>query len=132
MVGKQKFSGTSTLFCLSTTNPLRALAIRIMDNPYFTNIILFLILANTVTLCLDHPLGNSQKMDDFLIVAEYIFLTVFSLELVIKIIAKGFFFNKNAFCKDNWNLVDLLVVVLGYLIFVPGMSANVTAARAVR
>ena len=50
---------------------------------------------------------------------------------MIKIIGKGFIIGKGTYLKDAWNVLDFLVVVIGWLGFIPGM-ANVSALRTVR
>lgn len=46
--------------------------------------------------------------------SEIFFLAIYFTEAVLKITSKGFFFGKGAYLKDNWNKLDLFVVVAGY------------------
>lgn len=41
---------------------------------------------------------------------DYFFTTVFTIELVLKLISYGFILHKGAFCRSAFNLLDLLVV----------------------
>lgn len=47
---------------------------------------------------------------------EIFFLVIYFIEVVLKIIFKGFFFGKGVYLKDNWNKLDLFVVLAGYKI----------------
>ena len=40
---------------------------------------------------------------------------VFSIELILKVIAKGFVLGKRAYLRDPWNILDLVVVVVGLI-----------------
>lgn len=57
---------------------------------------------------------SSDKSDLFQMKSEIFFLAIYFTEAVLKITSKGFFFGKGAYLKDNWNKLDLFVVVAGY------------------
>ena len=42
-------------------------------------------------------------------------MTIYTLECIVKIIARGFFVDQMSYVRDPWNLVDLFVVGLGYI-----------------
>lgn len=44
---------------------------------------------------------------------EYIFLVVFTLECVMKIIAYGFVAHPGAYLRNGWNMLDFTIVVIG-------------------
>lgn len=46
-------------------------------------------------------------------VAEYVFLAVFTMEAVLKIIAYGFLFHPGAYLRNGWNILDFVIVVVG-------------------
>ena len=46
-------------------------------------------------------------------IAEYVFLAVFTLEAVLKIIAYGFLFHPGAYLRNGWNILDFVIVVVG-------------------
>ena len=46
-------------------------------------------------------------------VAEYVFLAIFTLEAVLKIIAYGFLFHPGAYLRNGWNILDFVIVVVG-------------------
>lgn len=47
-------------------------------------------------------------------VIRYIFLAIYSCEMVIKIIAKGFVLNKYTYLRNPWNWLDFVVITSGY------------------
>lgn len=44
---------------------------------------------------------------------EYIFLVVFTVECVMKIIAFGFVMHANSYLRNGWNALDFVIVVIG-------------------
>jgi len=42
-----------------------------------------------------------------------IYTVIYAIEALLKIIAYGFIFQKGAYLRDLWNVVDFVVVVLG-------------------
>ena len=49
---------------------------------------------------------------------EYGFLTIFTLEAVIKIIAYGFVIHQNSYLRNHWNRLDFVIVVFGWALSV--------------
>lgn len=47
-------------------------------------------------------------------VNRYIFLAIYTLEMVIKSIAKGFILNKYTYLRNPWNWLDFVVITSGY------------------
>lgn len=50
----------------------------------------------------------------FRISSRYIFLAIYSCEMVIKVIAKGFVLNKYTYLRNPWNWLDFVVITSGY------------------
>lgn len=46
-------------------------------------------------------------------IAEYVFLVVFTIEAILKIIAYGFLFHPGAYLRNGWNILDFVIVVVG-------------------
>ncbi|XP_068620677.1 sodium channel protein 60E [Battus philenor] len=46
--------------------------------------------------------------------AEYIFLAIYTAEMIIKCIAKGFILNKYTYLRNPWNWLDFVVITSGY------------------
>eukprot|EP01064_Diplonema_japonicum_P009432 TRINITY_DN16926_c0_g1_i1.p1 TRINITY_DN16926_c0_g1~~TRINITY_DN16926_c0_g1_i1.p1 ORF type:complete len:2141 (+),score=493.84 TRINITY_DN16926_c0_g1_i1:35-6457(+) len=129
---------TTSCFCLSEDNTLRAKARDITEHPYFQRGILILIVVNSITLALDSPdLEGYDDLQAFLFSAELVFVSCFALEAILKIIALGFWGSKTAYARNVWNCLDFVIVLVGVtnvimLIFEDGGSANISGIRLLR
>jgi hypothetical protein len=47
--------------------------------------------------------------------AENIFLALYTLEMILKILGLGFLFNKGAYLRDPWNILDFTIVMSAYV-----------------
>jgi hypothetical protein len=61
--------------------------------------------------------------------AEYVFLFIYSIEMYIKIIAKGFVLNKYTYLRNPWNWLDFVVIASGYATIGLGTSHFVCVCR---
>lgn len=46
---------------------------------------------------------------------DLIFLCIYTTEMVLKIIAMGFFMREFTYLRDGWNALDFFVVALGWV-----------------
>lgn len=64
-----------------------------------------------------------------LTISNYIFLVVFGFEMILKIIAHGFFIGKNAYLRNSWNIIDgiFILVSLSEIIatYIPNTNTKV-------
>ena len=44
---------------------------------------------------------------------RYVFTAIYTLEMLLKILAKGFILHSYAYLRDPWNWLDFVVVCLG-------------------
>ena len=44
-----------------------------------------------------------------------VFLAIYSVEMVIKVIAKGFILNNYTYLRNPWNWLDFIVILSGML-----------------
>lgn len=44
---------------------------------------------------------------------EYVFLVIFTIECIMKIIAYGFLLHPGAYLRNRWNMLDFVIVVIG-------------------
>ena len=44
---------------------------------------------------------------------EYVFLIVFTVEAVMKVLAYGFVLHPGAYLHNGWNILDFIIVVIG-------------------
>merc|ERR1719230_1937332 len=48
-------------------------------------------------------------------IVDFIFLIIFAIEMVIKMLASGLALHKNAYLRSGWNWLDFIVVFVGVL-----------------
>ncbi len=46
---------------------------------------------------------------------EYVFLVIFTLEAVLKVIAYGFLLHPGAYLRNGWNILDFVIVIIGWV-----------------
>ncbi|RMX46589.1 hypothetical protein pdam_00019719 [Pocillopora damicornis] len=88
---------------------------------YFEFFVIFIILINCICLALNNPPEE----------AEYIFTFIYTSEMFLKIISRGFVLHSYAYLRNPWNCLDFTVVILGYVTFSPNV-ANFSGIRTVR
>ncbi|GFH11380.1 EF-hand domain-containing protein, partial [Haematococcus lacustris] len=88
-----------------------------------------IIIVNCITLALDDPSPAfpSSTLGRNLAVANYVFIALFTVEAVLKIIALGFVLGPNTYLRSGWNCLDFLVVCVSFLDFTS--LGNLTAVR---
>ncbi|XP_076224244.1 ca[2+]-channel protein alpha[[1]] subunit D isoform X4 [Nomia melanderi] len=126
------------LFCLPLKNPVRKMCIDVVEWKPFEWLILMTIFANCVALAVytPYPYGDSNLTNQYLEKIEYIFLVIFTVECVMKIIAYGFVAHPGAYLRNGWNILDFSIVVIGMVSTVLAMlmkeGFDVKALRAFR
>jgi len=107
MINSNRNYASVSLCGCTVTNPFREFVIKIVINPWFERTILLFIIANSVVLALDDPFQPNIWFSN----SDYIFLTVFSIEMFLKIIAMGFFMRPYSYLRDPWNIVSLNLIL---------------------
>jgi hypothetical protein len=59
------------------------------------------------------------------------FLIIYTTEMVLKIIAMGFFMRAHSYLRDAWNILDFIVVILGWVSSLLE-AQNISAIRVMR
>ena len=101
----------------------------IVSSRWFDYGVLGLITANCVVLAIEDPLQKSEK--NIFDVLEWVFNISFTLEMVLKITALGFFGSQHAYMRNPWNVVDFIIVLISWVTSFFG-NTTVYAVRAVR
>lgn len=74
-------------------------------------------------MAIDDPAKVEE--DPWKIIVDYLFLGIYTIEMVLKILGFGFIFNKGAYIRDAWNILDFVIVLSGYVeLFVTSTSLN--------
>ncbi|XP_032360648.1 voltage-dependent L-type calcium channel subunit alpha-1C isoform X8 [Etheostoma spectabile] len=97
-------------FIFSHTNQFRVLCHKIVNHNIFTNLILFFILLSSISLAAEDPVKNDSFRNQILGYADHVFTGLFTIEIILKMTAYGAFLHKGSFCRNYFNILDLVVV----------------------
>ncbi|XP_026864502.2 voltage-dependent L-type calcium channel subunit alpha-1C isoform X3 [Electrophorus electricus] len=97
-------------FIFSHTNKFRVLCHKIVNHNIFTNLILFFILLSSVSLAAEDPVKSDSFRNQILGYADHVFTGLFTIEIILKMTAYGAFLHKGSFCRNYFNILDLVVV----------------------
>lgn len=84
-----------------------------MTHRHFDNVILVFIIISTLLLAVESPLDNpDSKKTHILIYIDYVMTTIFTIEMMIKIIALGFACcGSDSYMRQPANLLDFVIVL---------------------
>lgn len=106
------------------------IASKIIRSPIFDAIILFVIIANSITLAFSDAITNKSPLPAGFDTA---YLVIYTIEMCLKIIGMGFLFNEGAYLREAWNVMDFVIVVTAYIPYLFSSSTvNLQAFRALR
>ena len=114
--------------CFGHNNKFRYFIQRIISTKVFIHTINILIIINCIFLFL-------ETIDRFELYTDYYhntFTIIFTIEMILKIIAYGFVMEDYCYLRDPWNWIDFLIVITGLLYFIPNFNVNINALRAFR
>ncbi|XP_008940731.1 PREDICTED: sodium channel protein type 5 subunit alpha-like [Merops nubicus] len=103
-----RFSATPALCVFSPFNPFRRAAIKILTHSVFVGFIICTVILNCASMAVN-------KLPENLNWTEHIFTGIYTGEIMIKILARGFVWNEFTFLRDPWNCVDLVVILVMYV-----------------
>ncbi|XP_061745003.1 voltage-dependent L-type calcium channel subunit alpha-1D-like [Nerophis ophidion] len=107
----------SAFFIFSSTNPLRVRCHQLIHHHIFTNLILVFIMLSSVSLAAEDPIRTTSARNTILGYLDYAFTAIFTVEIIFKMTAFGAFLHEGAFCRNYFNLLDLLVVGVSLISF---------------
>ncbi|XP_032174802.1 voltage-dependent L-type calcium channel subunit alpha-1S isoform X1 [Mustela erminea] len=105
----------SSFFIFSPTNKIRVLCHRIVNATWFTNFILLFILLSSAALAAEDPIRAESVRNQILGYFDIAFTSVFTVEIVLKMTTYGAFLHKGSFCRNYFNILDLLVVAVSLI-----------------
>uniref|UniRef100_A0A672P2T9 Voltage-dependent L-type calcium channel subunit alpha-1F-like n=1 Tax=Sinocyclocheilus grahami TaxID=75366 RepID=A0A672P2T9_SINGR len=113
----------SAFFCLSKTNPIRVGCHTVIHHHIFTNLILVFIILSSISLAAEDPIRAHSFRNNVLGYADYAFTSIFTVEILLKMTVHGAFLHQGSFCRNWFNLLDLLVVTVSLVSFFLHSSA---------
>uniref|UniRef100_A0A674MR17 Voltage-dependent L-type calcium channel subunit alpha n=1 Tax=Takifugu rubripes TaxID=31033 RepID=A0A674MR17_TAKRU len=105
----------TSFFIFGPRNKFRKLCHRIINATTFTNIILLFILLSSISLAAEDPIDPLSFRNQVLAYADIVFTSVFTAEIVLKMTTYGAILHKGSFCRNSFNILDLLVVSVSLL-----------------
>nr|XP_051708286.1 voltage-dependent L-type calcium channel subunit alpha-1D isoform X15 [Oryctolagus cuniculus] len=107
----------SAFFILSKTNPVRVGCHKLINHHIFTNLILVFIMLSSAALAAEDPIRSHSFRNTILGYFDYAFTAIFTVEILLKMTTFGAFLHKGAFCRNYFNLLDMLVVGVSLVSF---------------
>ena len=108
---------------------------KVIENKWFDYFIMIIILINCVTMAVepDTKTKNLTKTEgkDFFDIMEYIFQIIYSLEMIVKIVALGFYKEENGYLRDGWNIMDFIIVMMSWGTMWTG-ATSISSIRSIR
>jgi len=114
--------------CFPPDSKVRIWCTKTVNAAWFDKLVLVCIMLNSLTMAMERPAikdGSTERiiLDTF----NRTFNAVFLFEMTVKVIAWGFIYGENAYCKDAWNKLDGFLVtmsVIDFLFTVANVSAG--------
>jgi len=92
-----------------------------------------MISISSVALAFENPLNDPDgMMSGVLLILDYISTVIFVFEVVVKVVATGFYFNgKNSYIRQIWHVIDFIIVITSMISLFP-LDINLTALKVIR
>ena len=87
-------------------------AMKIIKKKSFEAITIIVIIANCITLAMHKADQEPTKTENMI---ENIFQALYTVEMVLKVLGLGFIFNKGAYLRDYFNILDFFIVMSAYM-----------------
>ena len=101
-----------SLFCFSMENKFRAFCFQLVGHSYFSDLIYTVIAFQSIIMALDEPALKDKYQKECMELISRVFLLIFVFECLFKIVAFGFCFGSRAYLRNNWNVLDFMIVML--------------------
>ncbi|KAF0713804.1 hypothetical protein As57867_004193, partial [Aphanomyces stellatus] len=124
-----------SLLVFSMENPIRRFCIFLLGRREYTWVMSLSILVSCIGTALDSPLLDTSSGIGFVLEqSNLVFAVLFSTEMGLNVIARGFLFGPDAFVKDAWRLLDGFIVFVSILPYCMGKAGKgaLSALRSLR
>jgi len=118
--GEDCYARDNSCFVFSPENPVRVWCNGIWPQPWFDNSIMFVILVNSICMAMERPeIKDGSTERNVLDGLGYAFNLIFSVEMIIKWIGMGVYWNDNnpegPYWRSAWNRLDGTIVLISWL-----------------
>lgn len=104
---------TRSLYIFSRDNLIRKLATKVILHPNFDAFSFAMTTISSIGVALDSPLNEPGSI--LVNVLSWVDLAItafFVIEVMVKVIALGFFMDKNSYLRSSWNVMDFIITVI--------------------
>nr|XP_018900706.1 PREDICTED: voltage-dependent calcium channel type A subunit alpha-1 [Bemisia tabaci] len=129
----------SSMFFLTSTNPVRKAAHWVVNLRYFDFFIMIVISLSSIALAAEDPVIEGSFRNVVLNHFDYAFTGVFTVEMLLKIVDLGVILHPGSYLREFWNIMDAVVVIfagvsLGFELSDPHSSAgqNLSTIKSLR
>lgn len=82
-------------------------------------------------MMLEDPSSNETSQRSLIL--DHIFLALYTIEMLFKILGLGFIIPKGSYLRDSWNILDFVIIVSAYLpLVIASGSMNLKVMRVFR
>lgn len=108
--------GDYSFYLFSLDSKFRQFFMRIVTRKWFKKFIFYVIGLSCVSMAMERPNIEEDSWErSALTVANYLFTFIFTVEMLVKVIAQGLCVGPNTYLKDNWNRIDFFLVVVSLI-----------------
>ena len=98
------------------SSEFRRVCTMITHSKHLDHFVLGLIVANCVTMTMDHPdIDPASDMRLYLDVIDVVFTIIFTVEMILHIVSMGFSQPEHAYLRGWWNRIDFAIVVISWV-----------------
>ena len=109
----------------------RKICYHIVKHPFFEFVSIMIILTNSLFMMMDDPTTISG--DSLADTSDTLFMYLYSVEIILKVMGQGIIGGRTAFLKDVWNIFDLFIVLSSWLNYLlANIQINLSALRSFR
>uniref|UniRef100_A0A8C0VMG3 Calcium voltage-gated channel subunit alpha1 H n=1 Tax=Cyanistes caeruleus TaxID=156563 RepID=A0A8C0VMG3_CYACU len=113
-----------SLYLFSPQNRFRAMCQKVIAHKMFDHVVLVFIFLNCITIALERPDIDPLSTERiFLSVSNYIFTAIFVAEMMVKVVALGFFSGENTYLQSSWNVLDGVLVFVSIIDIIVSMAS---------
>ncbi|NXC34514.1 CAC1H protein, partial [Campylorhamphus procurvoides] len=113
-----------SLYLFSPQNRFRVMCQKVIAHKMFDHVVLVFIFLNCITIALERPDIDPQSTERiFLSVSNYIFTAIFVAEMMVKVVALGFFSGENTYLQSSWNVLDGILVFVSIIDIIVSMAS---------
>ena len=124
---------TKTLCLFGPDNLFRSSCANLISHPKFDTTILAFIVFSSIVLAVDNPLLNPESgFAKALLYIDYVLTTIFTIEMLLKVVALGFVMNEGTYLRNSWNVLDCIVVVISIISTFSASNSDLKALRSLR